>query len=64
MLSNEEKVLYMQFLWLKHGLTDTAFEDIIKFISLVSNDLNGPLSSLYKFENIFKFLAPNERICQ
>lgn len=64
MLSNEEMVLYLQFLRLKHGTTDSAFGDFIKFISLIIEDFNGPLSSLYKFDKMFKQLAPSERIDQ
>ena len=40
MLSNEEMVLYLQFLRLKHGLTDVAFEGFIKFISLAIHCTN------------------------
>lgn len=60
--SNEELVLYLQALRLRHNLTDIAFEDIIKFIAIITDKLDGPLRSRYLFDKYYNMLTPEEQI--
>ena len=59
-LSDKEIILYLQCIRIKHGMTNVAFEDVIKFIALITEKSLGPLSSLYFFDKYVSKLAPSE----
>ena len=61
-LSNKEMVLRLQTIRLKHALTNRAFEEVIQFVALLTDDLGGPLGSLYKFEKYYNIITPSEEI--
>lgn len=61
-LTDPELCLFYQAWRLKHNITNEAFEEFIKFHSFVTQKLDGPLSSLYKFDKYFEGLAPREQV--
>ncbi|KAL5263690.1 hypothetical protein ACHWQZ_G008907 [Mnemiopsis leidyi] len=47
---------------IRHNITNTAMDELLKFVSIANGQSEGPLASFYKFENYVKSLCDPEHM--
>ena len=57
-LTEPETILTLQAWRLKHNITNVAFTEIIELLARITDRTDGPLSSMYLFEEYFQKLSP------
>ena len=59
-LTEAETILTLQAWRLKHNITNVAFTEVIELLARITDRTDGPLSSIYLFEEYFQKLSPTE----
>ena len=63
-ITNEEFAYFLMSWRLRHNITNIAMDELLKFLSIINCQTEGPLASFYKFENYVKSLCDPEDMDQ